>query len=70
MKNIVTIIIFLTILFSCKENNETKETLEKDNTALNDTLTKSLKSAFEKGAIVGFSVSVVDDNGLIYENGF
>jgi CubicO group peptidase (beta-lactamase class C family) len=70
MKNILAIIIFLTILFSCKENNETKKTLEKDNTAINDTLTKNLKSAFEKGAIIGFSVSVVDDKGLIYENGF
>jgi len=70
MKNILAIIIFLTILFSCKESNETKKTLEKDNTAINDTLTKNLKSAFEKDAIIGFSVSVVDDKGLIYENGF
>jgi len=70
MKNIVSILIFSTIIFSCKQNSETKKTPEKDNTAINDTLTKNLKSAFEKDAIIGFSVSVVDDKGLIYENGF
>ncbi len=70
MKYIVAIIIFSTILFSCKENNETKKKLKKDNTVINDTLTKNLKSAFEKDAIIGFSVSVVDDKGVIYENGF
>ncbi len=61
---------FLTIIFSCKQNNETKKTPGKVNTAINDTLTKNLKSAFEKDAIIGFSVSVVDDKGLIYENSF
>ena len=61
---------FVTIIFSCKQNNETKKTPEKGNTAINDTLTKNLKSAFEKDAIIGFSVSVVDDKGLIYENSF
>jgi CubicO group peptidase (beta-lactamase class C family) len=70
MKNIIAIIIISTILFSCKETNETKKTLEKDNTVINDSLNKNLKSAFDKGAIIGFSVSVVDDEGLIYENGF
>ncbi len=70
MKNIVLILIFSTIIFSCKQNSETKKVHEKNYTAINDTLTKNLQSAFEKNAIIGFSVSVVDEKGLIYENGF
>ncbi|EDM43994.1 beta-lactamase [unidentified eubacterium SCB49] len=70
MKSKVAIIIFLTILISCKENRENIKLVKKDNTAINETLNKNLKSAFEKDAIIGFSVSVVDDKGLIYENSF
>ena len=70
MKNIITILIISTILFSCKKNNQTKKVPRKNNTAINDTLTKKLQSAFKKDAIIGFSVSIVDDTGLIYENGF
>ncbi|UZO80006.1 beta-lactamase family protein [Aquimarina sp. ERC-38] len=70
MKNIVSILIILTILFSCKQNSEIKKNNERDFTAINDTLTKDLQKAFEKGAIIGFSVSVVDENGVVYENGF
>ncbi|WP_244543016.1 serine hydrolase domain-containing protein [Aquimarina amphilecti] len=43
---------------------------EKDYSFIGDTLTTNLQSAFNKKAIIGFSVSVVDDKGLIYENGF
>lgn len=59
-----------TIIFSCKQKTEQKKGLKKDYSALNDTLTNSLQSAFEKDAIIGFSVSVIDDKGVIYENGF
>jgi CubicO group peptidase (beta-lactamase class C family) len=65
MKNI-----FLFLIFSCKQNIEIKKTPEKNYAAINDTLTKNLQSAFEKDAIIGFSVSIIDDKGLIYENGF
>ncbi len=58
------------IIFSCKQNIEIKKTPEKNYAAINDTLTKNLQSAFEKDAIIGFSVSIIDDKGLIYENGF
>jgi len=70
MKNIVSILIISTILFSCKQNSQTKKTDEKDFTAINDTLTKNLHTAFEKDAVIGFSVSVVDEKGVIYEKGF
>lgn len=70
MKNIVLLLIFSTIIFSCKQNIEIKKTSEKNYAAINETLMKNLQSAFEKDAIIGFSVSVIDDKGLIYENGF
>ncbi|TXD52644.1 beta-lactamase family protein [Polaribacter sp. IC066] len=58
------------MLFSCKQNSKVKKTYKKDYTAINDTLTKNLQSVFKKGTIVRFSVSIVDDQGFIYENGF
>lgn len=70
MKNLFLIILLSTIIFSCKQKNETKKTLEKNHTAINDTLTNNLQLAFDKDAIIGFSVSVVDENGLIYDKGF
>ncbi|WP_027127296.1 serine hydrolase domain-containing protein [Gelidibacter mesophilus] len=70
MKNLFLIIILSTITFSCKQKKETQKTSEKNNTAINDTLTNNLQLAFDKDAIIGFSVSVVDENGLIYDKGF
>ncbi len=37
---------------------------------INDSLTKKLKLSYEKDAIIGFSVSVVNEKGLIYDKGF
>ena len=70
MKNLFLIIFLLTTIFSCKQTNETKKNLEKNHTAINDTLTNNLQLAFDKDAIIGFSVSVVDENRLIYDKGF
>lgn len=69
MKNIVIILIFSIIIVSCKPYNKVNE---KNYTAINDSLplTKVLQSAYDKDAIIGFSVSVVNEKGLIYENGF
>ncbi|SHJ28359.1 serine hydrolase domain-containing protein [Aquimarina spongiae] len=70
MKNLFLVFTLSILFFSCKQKKETPNTLENSSAAINDTLTKNLKSAFEKEAIIGFSVAVVDDKGLIYENGF
>ncbi|WP_158973534.1 serine hydrolase [Cellulophaga sp. L1A9] len=70
MKKLFLIIFLFTIIFSCKQKNETKNTTEKNNTAINDTLTNNLQLAYDKDAIIGFSVSVVGENGLIYDKGF
>ncbi|ADV51310.1 beta-lactamase [Cellulophaga algicola DSM 14237] len=70
MKNLFLLLIISITLFSCKEKIEPKETSKKNYKAINDTLTKNLQLAFDKEAIIGFSVSVVDDNGLVYDKGF
>lgn len=70
MKNIIVALIISTLIVSCKQNNVAKDIRKKDYKSINDTLTKKLQSAFAKDAVIGFSVSVVDAKGLIYENGF
>lgn len=66
MKNILLILITSTFLFSCKTVSKSQVKTDK----ANDQLTKNLELAYEKDAIKGFSVSVVNEKGLIYENGF
>ncbi|MEM9822001.1 MAG: serine hydrolase domain-containing protein, partial [Bacteroidota bacterium] len=71
MKNSVFLFFLSLVFFSCKQNGETQKSSERDDySSIKDTLTRDLQSAFAKNAIIGFSVSVVDDEGLIYENGF
>ncbi|MBO0593688.1 beta-lactamase family protein [Cellulophaga sp. E16_2] len=70
MKNLFLLLIISITLFSCKEKIEPKETSKKNYKAINDTLTKNLQLAFDKEAIIGFSVAVVDDKGLVYDKGF
>ncbi|WP_409416772.1 serine hydrolase domain-containing protein [Flavobacterium sp. PS2] len=59
MKKKSLILILSILVFSC--NQKTKK---------NDTLTKNLNLAYKKGAIIGFSVSLVNEKGLIYDKGF
>lgn len=70
MKKIFLILILSILILSFKQKNETDRITEKNNTAINDTLTKNLNLAYKKGAIIGFSVSVVNEKGLIYDKGF
>jgi len=70
MRNLSLIIILATFLSSCKQKNETNRADGNISAVQNDTLTKNLELAYKKGAIVGFSVSVVNEKGLIYDNGF
>ncbi|AIM35274.1 beta-lactamase [Sphingobacterium sp. ML3W] len=72
MKNLFLIFVLPTLLFSGIKQTGTDETSEKNSTAIaiNDTLTKNLKGAYKKGAIIGFSVSMVNEKELIYNKGF
>lgn len=66
MKNLFLILISSILLFSCK----TIQKNEKRNNTTNDSLTKNLQLAYQRDAIQGFSVSIVNEKGLIYNKGF
>lgn len=66
MKYTFSIPIFAILIFSCK----TVQKSTKDDNAVNHTLTKNLELAYQRDAIIGFSVSVVNENGLMYDKGF
>jgi CubicO group peptidase (beta-lactamase class C family) len=64
MKNLFLILLFSIQIFSCTQTSERKYDV------INDSLTKKLQLAYNKGAIIGFSVVVVNEHGLIYDKGF
>ncbi|MDW5289926.1 serine hydrolase domain-containing protein [Formosa sp. PL04] len=70
MKHIFLILIFTTFLLSCKQQNKVTTNKKQDISALQDSLAKHLNSVYKQDAIMGFSVAVVNENGLIYDNGF
>ncbi|KIA97239.1 beta-lactamase [Flavobacterium sp. KMS] len=70
MKKIFLILILSILILSFKQKNETTPISKESNSTINDTLTKNLNLAYKKGAIIGFSVSVVNEKGLIYDKGF
>ena len=70
MKNVSLTLILLISIVSCKPKNSPNEPTEKKYSALNDSLTKKLELAYKKGAIMGFSVAVVNEEGFIYDKGF
>ncbi len=65
MKNILLIFISSTLLFSCT----TIQKSQKHHNTINDVLTENLELAYQKDEIKGFSVSIVNDKGLIYDKG-
>ena len=66
MRNLFSISIFSILLCSCSSIQKSQI-----NTRIgDDVLTKNLESAYQKDAIKGFSVSIVNDKGLIYNKGF
>lgn len=69
MNKLTIAIIFLIFCTSCKQE-KSNETAKIDKTKLDKRLTKKLEKAFKTDSIKGFSVAVVDDNGLVYKNGF
>lgn len=66
MKNLFLILISSLLFFSCKTIRENKGS----HTGINDTLTKHLYLAYQKDAIKGFSVCIVNEKGLMYDKGF
>lgn len=70
MNKLFLTLLLLILSLSCTHKSQTLKTNEKKYAAKNDTLTNHLKSAYQKGAIMGFSVAEVDEQGLLYDKGF
>ena len=70
MKNNLLMLLLLVATIACEQKSDTDSTFDKAHAALKDTLTDNLTSAFEKDAIVGLSVAVVNEDGFLYEKGF
>ncbi|MFD2556803.1 serine hydrolase domain-containing protein [Sphingobacterium tabacisoli] len=64
MKYLLSIHVLFILLISCAAAQK------RDNARKDDALTKSLEIAYERKAIKGFSVSIVNENGPVYSNGF
>lgn len=70
MKNQFLTSLISIVLFSGQYKSQTHTASDRKPTAIHDTLTKNLKSDYKKGAIIGFSVAVVNEKGLVYDQGF
>ncbi|WP_339627089.1 hypothetical protein [uncultured Winogradskyella sp.] len=69
MNKLTIAIIFLILCTSCRQE-KLNETARIDKTELDKRLTKKLEQAYKTDSIKGFSVAIVDENGLVYKNGF
>tara|TARA_R110002111_G_scaffold257773_1_gene326329 strand:- start:1008 stop:2249 length:1242 start_codon:yes stop_codon:yes gene_type:complete len=69
MNKLTIAIIFLILCTSCRQE-KSNETARIDKTELDKRLTKKLEQAYKTDSIKGFSVAIVDENGLVYKNGF
>tara|TARA_R110002049_G_scaffold251627_5_gene426038 strand:- start:12439 stop:13734 length:1296 start_codon:yes stop_codon:yes gene_type:complete len=65
---IISLFIGITLLF-CNQKEKKSTPSDKNQRVLNS-LTTKLDSIQKNGDIVGFSVAIVDQNGVLYKNGF
>lgn len=70
MKNFITLILIFALAISCKQKENSKTEQPKDNSAVKDSLTSALEKIKDKKNIVGFSASIVNENGTLYNKGF
>ena len=70
MKNFYTLILIFSIIISCKQQKNEVTKQFKDLSSLTDSLTKNLNTIKNKKNIVGFSTSIVNQNGILYNKGF
>lgn len=70
MKKLFLLFLLPILLLSFKQKSEADKTSGIVNSSPNDTLTKSLQLDYQKDAIIGFSVAVINEKGLVYDKGF
>jgi len=70
MKKLLPLILIFALIISCKQ--KTNKTIEqsKNYSSLKDSLTSDLNEIKDKKNIVGFSTSIVNENGILYSKGF
>jgi CubicO group peptidase (beta-lactamase class C family) len=67
----ITFALFIGITFlSCNQNEKKKSTSSDENQIVKESLTTELDSIRRSGDINGFAVAIVDQKGVLYENGF
>lgn len=67
----ITFALFIGITFlSCNQNEKKKSTSSDENQIVKESLTTELDSIRRIGDINGFAVAIVDQKGVLYENGF
>ncbi len=62
----VSIILVLFVMASCNEPSAKKS----NQNAVSDSLTNELNNIYKLGRLSGFSVSIVNEKGMVYKNGF
>lgn len=70
MKSILPPILIFALIISCKQKTNKIIEQSKDYSSLKDSLTSDLNEIKNKKNIVGFSTSIVNENGILYNKGF
>ncbi len=65
----IIFILFVGILFSCKEKTNTRKVTSNENSIIKDSLTDELNYIYKQGYINGLSVSIVNDDKTLYQSG-
>lgn len=70
MKKIIIALLFGTTFLSCNHKEKKSNLSSNENQIVIKSLTAELDSIQKNGDIIGFSVAIADQNGILYENGF
>ncbi len=72
MKGILLLLLTSTMITSCATTNvtQTSNDEKKGNTSVSDSLTEEINQIYQKGIFNGFGVSIVNENGTLYQKGF
>lgn len=70
MKKISIVTLLVIVIISCKGISTTTKEQKKDFSSVKDSLTTKLLSANKDGQIVGFSVTIINQNEVLYNKGF
>lgn len=70
MKNLFTLVLVFAFTISCKQKNNKIAEQSKVYSSLTDSLTADLNKIKDKKNIVGFSTSIVNESGILYNKGF